>query len=95
MTLRRKQILDFYAGGLLILVLRPIVALLGRLLRRDHELRVKGEICVQKLLGGGSLVSRIPPCWAAAPLAWGAPLARVRRSGPLRGEPAGSSISSS
>jgi ADP-heptose:LPS heptosyltransferase len=60
MTLHRKQILDFYAGGLLILILRPIVALVGRLLRRDHELRVKGEICVQKLLGGGSLVLAYP-----------------------------------
>jgi len=60
LTLRRKQILDFYLGGFLILVLRPIVALAGRVLRRDHDLRVRGEICVQKLLGGGSLVLAYP-----------------------------------
>lgn len=60
MTLRRKQFLDFYLGGLLIVVLRPVVALVGRLLRRDHTLLVQGEVCVQKLLGGGSLVLAYP-----------------------------------
>lgn len=60
MTLRRKQVLDFYVGGFLILVLRPIVALVGRVLRRDHALPVRGEICIQKLLGGGSLVLAYP-----------------------------------
>jgi len=60
MTLRQKRILDFYLGGFLILLLRPIVALVGRVLRRDHTLGVKGAICVQKLLGGGSLVVAYP-----------------------------------
>jgi ADP-heptose:LPS heptosyltransferase len=59
-SLTLKQRLDFYLGGLLILVLRPVVVLLGRLLRRSHELGVRGEICVVKLLGGGSLVLAFP-----------------------------------
>jgi ADP-heptose:LPS heptosyltransferase len=59
-NLDRKQALDYYAGGLGILLLRPVVFALGRLLRRDHTLRVDGEICIQKLLGGGSLVLAFP-----------------------------------
>ena len=40
MKLVDKQRLDYYVGGSLIFLLRPVVAVLGQLLRRDHELRV-------------------------------------------------------
>jgi len=60
MNLGQKQRLDYYLGGLLIFLLRPAVAGLGRLLQRDHELRVGREICVQKLVGGGSLLLAFP-----------------------------------
>ena len=60
MNLRRKQRLDWVVGGILIALLRPVVLLLGRLLRRDHALRVGGRLCVFKLVGGGSLVIAYP-----------------------------------
>ena len=60
MNLRLKQFLDFYLGGFLILLLRPLVVLVGKLLRRNHEAEVRGEICVLKLLGGGSLLLAFP-----------------------------------
>jgi ADP-heptose:LPS heptosyltransferase len=59
-NLRVKQRLDWVLGGILIALLRPAVMLLGRLLRRDHTLRVGGRVCVFKLLGGGSLVVAFP-----------------------------------
>jgi ADP-heptose:LPS heptosyltransferase len=59
-NLRSKQRLDWVAGGVLIAVLRPAVLLLGRLLRRDHALRIGGRVAVVKLLGGGSLVIAMP-----------------------------------
>jgi len=59
-NLRRKQRLDWVAGGVLIALLRPAVMLLGRILRRDHALRVGARVCVFKLVGGGSLVIAFP-----------------------------------
>jgi ADP-heptose:LPS heptosyltransferase len=58
--LTSKQRIDWYLGGLLIFVLRPLVRAAGLLLKRDHELRVGGKICVQKFIGGGSLVLALP-----------------------------------
>jgi len=60
MNLGQKQRLDYYLGGLLIFLLRPVVAGIGRLLKRDHALRVGREVCVQKLVGGGSLLLAFP-----------------------------------
>jgi len=59
-NLRSKQRFDWVVGGISIALLRPAVLLLGRLLRRDHTLRVGRRICVFKLLGGGSLVIAFP-----------------------------------
>jgi ADP-heptose:LPS heptosyltransferase len=60
LNLRRKQRIDWVLGGVLIVLLRPAVLLLGRLLRRDHSLRVGRRVAVFKLLGGGSLVIAFP-----------------------------------
>lgn len=60
MRLRGKQRLDYYLGGLLIGLLRPVVPCLGWLLQRDHAPTVRGDICVIKVLGGGSLVIAYP-----------------------------------
>lgn len=56
MNLIVKKIIDFYLGGFLILVLRPITILLGKILRREHNPIPKGDTTVIKMLGGGSLV---------------------------------------
>ena len=60
MKLDLKKWIDFWLGNLLLLVLKPIVICLGKVLRRDHRPIAKGEIAVIKLLGGGSLVIALP-----------------------------------
>lgn len=60
MNLRAKLFLDYYFGGFLHAVLRIPTILLGKLLRRDHDLSRCREIAVLKLLGGGSLVIAYP-----------------------------------
>jgi ADP-heptose:LPS heptosyltransferase len=60
MNLRWKTRIDNVLGSVLILVLNPLAYLLGLLLRRDHGLRVQGDILVLKMLGGGSLVMAFP-----------------------------------
>jgi ADP-heptose:LPS heptosyltransferase len=60
LNLGRKRRLDWVLGGTLIGLLRPAVLALGRILRRDHRLRLGGRLCVFKLLGGGSLVIAFP-----------------------------------
>ena len=60
MNLRLKLIIDNYFGGFLHLVLRVPTILLGKILRRDHDLANCREIAILKLLGGGSLVIAFP-----------------------------------
>lgn len=60
MELRTKKMLDWYMGGVAIALLKPWVWLFGRLLRRDHTLRVRDNICFIKMLGGGSLIIAYP-----------------------------------
>jgi ADP-heptose:LPS heptosyltransferase len=55
MDLRRKKIIDRYAGGLAIVVLKPLVKILGALLKRNHALPLGKEVLFIKLVGGGSL----------------------------------------
>ncbi len=56
MKLNLKKILDFYVGGSLILILRPITIFVGKILKRDHSPKPQGDITVIKMLGGGSLI---------------------------------------
>ncbi|MGB9458228.1 MAG: glycosyltransferase family 9 protein [Bryobacteraceae bacterium] len=60
MNLRAKLFLDYYFGGFLHAVLRVPTILLGKLLRRNHDLSKCREIAILKLLGGGSLVIAYP-----------------------------------
>jgi ADP-heptose:LPS heptosyltransferase len=56
MNLYIKKVIDFYIGGLLILILRPLTVVLGKVLQRNHNPYPQGDITVIKMLGGGSLV---------------------------------------
>jgi ADP-heptose:LPS heptosyltransferase len=60
MTLQLKLLIDYYAGTLLHMVLRPPTMLLGKLLRRNHNLKDCSSVTFLKMLGGGSLVIAYP-----------------------------------
>lgn len=60
MNLVTLKFIDHYIGGLLILLFKPFVMLLGLILKRDHSIDPKNEIVFLKLLGGGSLTMAIP-----------------------------------
>src|SRR5262245_40508152 len=60
MRLNRKLSLDYYVGGFLHAVLKPCVVLLGKVLRRNHDLKSCSSVTLLKLRGGGSLVVAYP-----------------------------------
>ncbi len=60
MSTKSKIALDRYLGGALIFLFNPVARLLGYFLHRDHSLKVRGDILVIKMLGGGSLVMAAP-----------------------------------
>lgn len=60
MNLDKKKWIDFWVGNFLILVLKPVVCFLGKLLKRNHNPIPQGEVAFLKLLGGGSLVIALP-----------------------------------
>jgi ADP-heptose:LPS heptosyltransferase len=60
MNLRIRLLLDFYVGGFLHATLKIPTILLGKLIKRNHDLTQCREIAVMKLLGGGSLVIAYP-----------------------------------
>ena len=60
MNLDHRKTLDYYVGGSLILAIKPIVTLLGRILRRNHDIQPRGRVVFTKMLGGGTLVIALP-----------------------------------
>lgn len=60
LDLRTKKRLDYYGGAVLMAVFKPWVWLIGRIIRRDQDPRVRGGICFIKMLGGGSLIIAYP-----------------------------------
>jgi ADP-heptose:LPS heptosyltransferase len=60
MSTQSQIALDRYLGGFLIFTLNPVARLLGYLFRRDHTVKVRGDVLVIKMLGGGSLVMAGP-----------------------------------
>ncbi len=60
MKLELQKRIDWVLGGILIVCLKPLVVFLGFLLKRDHQLTPRREICFIKMLGGGSLVIALP-----------------------------------
>src|ERR1700757_4771236 len=60
MTVADKQRLDRILGPWMVVILRPLAQLAGKLLRRDHNSEPRGEIVFIKLMGGGSLLIALP-----------------------------------
>lgn len=60
MKLRAKRNLDLVVGQPLIWFFIPVARLLGLLLKRDHNLEIKGRILLLKMAGGGSLYIAYP-----------------------------------
>ena len=60
MTLNSQRRLDACAGTVLRLLLAPMAALLGRILRRPHDLGSASTITILKLRGAGSLAIAYP-----------------------------------
>lgn len=60
MHLESKKKIDLVIGGFGISILKPFVILLGKILKRNHQLESTGNILVLKLLGGGSLLLAYP-----------------------------------
>jgi ADP-heptose:LPS heptosyltransferase len=60
MKLQIKLWLDYYVGGLLHVLLKLPTILLGKILRRDHDLSKCQTVTYLKMLGGGSLVIAYP-----------------------------------
>lgn len=60
MKLSVKKKIDYYLGGFLILLLKPLAYLTGVLLKRDHSLTPQGDVVFIKMLGGGSILLALP-----------------------------------
>lgn len=60
MTVDDKQRLDRILGAWLLVILRPLAQLAGKLMGRDHASAPRGEIVFVKLMGGGSLLIALP-----------------------------------
>jgi ADP-heptose:LPS heptosyltransferase len=60
MRISTIKFLDYYVGSSILVLLKPIVILLGNILRRDHDLKINKNVTFVKLLGGGSLVIAFP-----------------------------------
>src|SRR6185312_1781345 len=60
MRLEAKLMIDYHVGGLLHIVLKPPTVLLGKLLRRNHNLDSCSTLTFLKVLGGGSLAIAFP-----------------------------------
>lgn len=60
MTVDEKQRVDRILGAWLLVPMRPLVRIAGKLLRRDHSSTPRGEIVFIKLLGGGSVLIALP-----------------------------------
>src|SRR5205085_4914309 len=56
----QKQWVDRILGPWLLVLLRPLVQLAGKILKRDHSTTPRGEIVFIKILGGGSVLIALP-----------------------------------
>lgn len=60
MKLETKLALDYYVGGLLHVLLKPLVYITGKIIPRHHGFDRIKSVTVFKLLGGGSVVIAYP-----------------------------------
>ena len=65
MNIRAKLLTDYYIGGALQALLKPVTFLLGKILHRDHDLARCSSLTFIKMMGGGSLVIAYPALLAA------------------------------
>jgi hypothetical protein len=59
-NLRVKLLADYYIGGTLQAIIKPATVLLGKIVRRDHNLTRCSSLTFIKMMGGGSLVIAYP-----------------------------------
>jgi ADP-heptose:LPS heptosyltransferase len=59
-NIRTKLFTDYYVGGTLQAILKPVTVLLGKVLRRNHDLARCSSLTFIKMMGGGSLVIAYP-----------------------------------
>jgi ADP-heptose:LPS heptosyltransferase len=59
-NIRAKLLTDYYVGGTLQALLKPVTVLLGKILHRDHDLARCSSLTFIKMMGGGSLVIAYP-----------------------------------
>jgi len=59
-SLRNKKILDYWLGGALLILFKPLTRLAGKIFSRDHTLVLRNRVGVLKMLGGGSLTLALP-----------------------------------
>jgi ADP-heptose:LPS heptosyltransferase len=64
-NIHAKLLADYYIGGTLQALLKPPTVLLGKILRRDHDLSRCSSLTFIKMMGGGSLVIAYPALLAA------------------------------
>ncbi len=65
MNLRVKLLADYYIGGTMQALLKPPLALMGKIVRRDHNLALCSSLTFIKMMGGGSLVIAYPALLSA------------------------------
>jgi len=44
MNIELEKRIDYYVGGFFILILKPFVFLIGKIIKRDHQLNIQGRI---------------------------------------------------
>lgn len=60
MRVSRLKRIDHVYGSILVALLRPLSLVLGKALKRKHDLQVANQLVVLKMLGGGSLLLALP-----------------------------------
>jgi ADP-heptose:LPS heptosyltransferase len=59
-SITAKKSIDYFFGGICVFLAKPLVMLLGKIIRRSHDIEPRGTIAIIKIMGGGSLVIAYP-----------------------------------
>ncbi|MCX6118623.1 MAG: hypothetical protein NT027_13865 [Proteobacteria bacterium] len=60
MDIKKIQIIDYYIGNSMYFFIRPVTQLLGKILRRNHDILPRRDMLFIKIVGGGSVVLAYP-----------------------------------